>query len=103
MNAMGTRNHRAAEGSVGNFSGLPAADANIPANLGVGTNEDRMIIGRFDEMYLREGTPPIRGLQEVPSGTLQVPAVHRRGGTAAASAEGISIISGTGLIAPAGF
>jgi hypothetical protein len=72
MNAMGTRNPRAAEGSVGNFSGLRAADANIPANLGAGTNEDRMIIGRFDEMYLREGTPLIRVLQEVLSGTLQV-------------------------------
>jgi hypothetical protein len=34
MNAMGTRNPRVAEGSVGNFSGLLAADANIPANLG---------------------------------------------------------------------
>jgi hypothetical protein len=31
-----------------------------------------MIIGRFDEMYLREGTPLIRVLQEVLSGTLQV-------------------------------
>jgi hypothetical protein len=31
-----------------------------------------MIIDRFDEMYLWEGTPLIRVLQEVLSGTLQV-------------------------------
>ncbi|MER5821177.1 phage major capsid protein [Streptomyces mirabilis] len=106
MNAMGSANPRAAEGAMGRMGGLPAvADANIPNNLGGGTNEDRMIIARFDELYLWESTPRVRVLQEVLSGTLQVRfqlynyvafIPDRR-------PKGISVISGTGLVAPAGF
>jgi HK97 family phage major capsid protein len=106
FNAYGSVNPRAAQNAVGNLGGLPAiADANIPANLGAGTNEDRMILAKWDEMYLWESTPRIRVLQEVLSGTLQVrfqlynyvaSLPNRR-------PKAISIVSGTGLIAPAGY
>jgi HK97 family phage major capsid protein len=94
------------EGPVGRVLNFPLlADGNIPANLGAGTNEDRIIISRTSDMYLWEGSMRTRVLQEVLSGTLQVRfqlynyaafMPHRR-------PEQISVISGTGQIAPAGF
>jgi hypothetical protein len=64
-----------------------------------------MILAKWDELYLWEGPPRIRVLQEVLSGTLQVrfqlynyvAALPQR------RPKAISIISGTGLIAPAGY
>lgn len=106
QNAMGANNPRVAEGSIGTLGGLPVVvDANLPANLGAGTNEDRIIIGRFDEVMLWESAPRVRVLQEVLSGTLQVRVqlysyfaliANRR-------PKALSVVSGTGLIAPAGF
>jgi HK97 family phage major capsid protein len=94
------------EGPVGRVLNFPLlADGNIPANLGAGTNEDRIIVSRTSDMYLWEGSMRTRVLQEVLSGTLQVRfqlynyaafMPHRR-------PEQISVISGTGQIAPAGF
>ena len=105
-NSMGSLDATAAQGVVGNLGGLPVvADANVPANLGAGSNEDRIIIAKWDELYLFEGTPRIRVLQEVLSGTLQVRFQlynycafigNRR-------PKAVSVISGTGLIAPSGF
>jgi len=106
MNAMGAANPRAAEGAMGRMGGLPAvADANIPANLGAGTNEDRMIVAAFDELYLWEGVPRVRVLQEVLSGTLQVrfQLYNYVAFIPDRLPKSISVISGTGLIAPAGF
>jgi hypothetical protein len=106
MNAMGIANPRAAEGAIGRMGGLPAiADANIPNTLGAGTNEDRMIIARFDEIYLWESTPRVRVLQEVLSGTLQVrfQLYNYVALIADRRPKAISVISGTGLVAPSGF
>lgn len=86
--------------------GLPAyLDGNLPTNLGGGTNETRLIVARFPDLYLWEGAMHTRALQEVLSGTLQVRLQiwgysafmpHRR-------PEAISVISGTGMIPAAGF
>lgn len=94
------------EGPVGRVLQFPLmADGNIPANLGAGTNEERIVAARTSDMYLWEGGMRTRVLQEVLSGTLQVRfqaynyaafMPHRR-------PEQISIISGTGVIAPSGF
>ncbi|MFI1520642.1 phage major capsid protein [Kitasatospora cineracea] len=94
------------EGYVGKVAGLPSfTDGNIPSNLGAGTNEDRISIMRTSDLYLWEGTKRTRVLTEILSGTLQVRLQvynyvafmpHRR-------PENISVISGTGLIAPTGF
>jgi HK97 family phage major capsid protein len=106
FNAFGAVNPRAAQNAVGSLGGLPAiADANIPANNGTGVNEDRIIIAKWGELYLYESTPRIRVLQEVLSGTLQVrfqlynyvAALPQR------RPKAISIVSGTGLVAPAGY
>jgi len=72
FNAMATMDNNA-EGIVGGIQGLPVvADGNIPTNFGAGTNQDRIIVGRFAEAYLFEGVARFRVLMEVLSGTLQV-------------------------------
>lgn len=48
-------------------------DANIPTNLGAGTNEDRIIVARFDDDLLFESDAPTVGLYNgVLSANLQV-------------------------------
>jgi hypothetical protein len=79
--------------------------ANVPANLGAGSNEDRIIVAKWDELYLFEGTPRIRVLQEVLSGTLQVrfQIYNYAAFIGNRRPKAVSVISGTGLIAPSGF
>jgi HK97 family phage major capsid protein len=104
MNAMGTFSGQAAEGPVGSIQGIPVyLDASIPTNLGAGTNEDRIIITRVEDLYLFEdGAPRTRVFEEVLSATLTVRLQVY--GYAAFTAErygkSTAIIAGTGLIAP---
>ncbi|MFK0282573.1 phage major capsid protein [Streptomyces sp. NPDC090499] len=45
-----------AEGPAGYFAGLPVyLDPNIPTNLGAGTNEDRIIVLKADDVFSWEG------------------------------------------------
>lgn len=93
----------AAEGPVGVLQGLPVfIDANIPTNLGAGSDEDRVIASRFVDHWLWEGFLRTRVLAERKSGTLGV--VLQLYSYAAATAgrypAGSSVISGTGLITP---
>ncbi|MGW1892140.1 phage major capsid protein [Streptomyces sp. NPDC002004] len=94
------------EGPVGRVLNFPLlADGNIPSNLGAGTNEDRIIAARTSDLYLWEGSMRTRVLQEVLSGTLQVrfQVYNYAAFMPDRRPETISVISGTGLIAPAGF
>lgn len=94
------------EGPVGRVLNFPLlADGNIPANLGAGTNEDRIIAARTSDLYLWEGSMRTRVLQEVLSGTLQVrlQVYNYAAFMPDRRPETISVISGTGLIAPVGF
>jgi HK97 family phage major capsid protein len=95
------------EGPAGMLSmGLPAyLDGNLPVNLGSGTNETRVIVARFPDLYLWEGALQTRVIQGVLSGTLQVRLqiyayvafmANRR-------PESISVLSGTGLIPASGY
>lgn len=90
-----------AQGSVGSLQGLPVyTDANIPTTLGGGT-EDRIVIARFDDLYLYEGSMRTRVLFETDADTLKVRLqvweyLAFLGGRYPKS---ISIISGTGLAA----
>ncbi|WP_329564668.1 phage major capsid protein [Kitasatospora sp. NBC_01266] len=94
------------EGPVGRVLNLPIlADGNIPSNLGAGTNQDAVVAMRTSDLFLWEGNMRTRALQEVLSGTLQVRfqlfnycafMPNRR-------PETISVVGGTGLVAPAGF
>lgn len=94
------------EGPVGRILNFPLlADGNIPANLGAGTNEDRIAAMRTSDLYLWEGAMRTRVLQEVLSNTLQVrlQVYNYAAFMPDRRPETISVISGTGLIAPSGF
>jgi HK97 family phage major capsid protein len=106
FNSLGLLEQLAATGPVGRVFGAPVQlDLNITTTDGAGTNQDRIYAVRPQDYYLWEGTPRTRALSEVLSGTLQVRLqlfnylafMPDRYPTAT------SIISGTGLIAPAGF
>ena len=94
------------EGPVGRVLNFPLlADGNIPQNLGAGTNEDRVATMRTSDLFLWEGSMRSRVLQEVLSGTLQVrlQVYNYAAFMPDRRPETISVISGTGLVAPTGF
>ncbi|MEE4546771.1 phage major capsid protein [Streptomyces sp. V4-01] len=94
------------EGPVGRMLNFPLlADGNIPQNLGAGTNEDRIATMRTSDLYLWEGSMRTRVLTEILSGTLQVrfQVYNYAAFMPDRRPETISVISGTGLIAPSGF
>jgi HK97 family phage major capsid protein len=56
FNAAGQPGAIAAEGYVGEMLGLPVyADANLPTNLGTGTNQDVILVMRASDVFLWEG------------------------------------------------
>jgi len=104
-NAPGTTSGVVATGLVGSIQGIPVyVDANIPTTLGAGTNEDRIIIVRGDELFLWEDKagPYLETFRDVLSGDLGVrfrlhnywAQLHAR------RPKAISVISGTGLATP---
>jgi HK97 family phage major capsid protein len=103
QNAIGTNGPNVAQGYLGNFQGVDwYGDPNIPANLGAGTNEDRMIITRSTDTILYEGTPRSETFRETYANQLSVllrfynyAALH-----ASRYPKSISVIAGTGLITP---
>ena len=91
---------------VGELMGLPViTDANLPTNLGGGTNQDPVLVGRADENLLWEegdGMPRQLRFEETDGGNLTVKLVVY--GYSAFTAERYpkanAAIDGTGLIAP---
>lgn len=93
-------------GIVGSMAGLPViADANIPTNLGTGTNQDAVVVSYEPDFRLAEGDVKQATYQEVLSSSLAVRLQlysfgfffpHR-------FPQGISVISGSLLAAPSGF
>ncbi|WP_406144184.1 phage major capsid protein [Streptomyces anulatus] len=103
QNLLATMENVVSEGFVGQFQGLPVfIDPNIPTNLGAGTNEDRVIVLRSDDVILFEGTPKAEAFRETKAEQLSV--LLRFYNYAALHSErypkSIAVISGTGLIAP---
>lgn len=94
-----------AEGLVGSLQGVPVyKDANIPTNLGAGTNEDAIIVVHRPDILLWEDNagPYLETFRDVGSGTLTV---RFRLHNYVAQAHGrrpaaISKINGTGLTTP---
>ena len=104
QNAFGTADTVGAEGSVGNILGLPVyLDPNISLTTGASTNQDIIIISRFADAYLFEGTPKAEVFRETLSAEATVR--FRLYNFVAFTAEryvgvNTSIVSGTGLAAP---
>jgi len=92
-------------GSVGSLLGLPVyTDANIPTNLGAGTNEDRIIVMASPVVHLweRSGDPVTLSFEQQAGTSLQVQLVcfgyvaFTAGRYPAAS----GVVSGAGLVTP---
>ena len=104
QNTFGTSGDVVAEGPAGNILGLPVyLDPNIATNTGAGTNEDIIIISRFADAYLFEGTPKAEVFRETLSAEATVR--FRLYNFVAFTAEryvgvNTSIVSGTGLVSP---
>jgi hypothetical protein len=74
-NSVGTWNDLTAEGVVGTFQGLKVVlDANLPTNLGAGTNQDPAVVTIAQQNYLWELAegPVTRLYEEVLSDILAV-------------------------------
>jgi hypothetical protein len=93
-------------GLIGQWQGLPVlADQNVTTVDGAAANQDRIYAVRASDMYLWETVPSVRVITEILSGTLSVRyqlsayvvfLPHRY-------PNSISIVTGTGLAAPAGY
>lgn len=96
----------ASYGPVGTLFGLPVyTDANIPTNLGAGTNEDRIIVARSQDLLLWEegsGAPRALSFEETAPGNLTIKFVvfGFAAFTAGRYPGAVSVISGTGLVTP---
>lgn len=93
-------------GPVGSLLGLPVwTDANIPTNLGAGTNEDRIIVARMMDLLLWEtgdGTPMELRFEQTLGNQLTVKLVVYAycAFTAGRYPAATSVVSGTGLTPP---
>lgn len=103
QNQIGTLSAVASQQVVGQIHGLPVVtDPNVPTNLGAGTNEDRIIVMKADDLYLWESSIRTRVLPEVGSGnlTVRLQVYGYLAFTAERYPASISVISGTGLVTP---
>lgn len=103
MNSAGQQSGVVAQGMVGSIQGVDViVDPSVPTNLGAGTNEDRIIVMRSSDVILFEGTPRAEAFRETKADQLSV--LLRFFNYAALHSErypkAISVISGTGLVAP---
>lgn len=97
-------------GAVGEIAGVPViTDANIPTNLGAGTNEDRIIIARREDLLLWEdpGAPLMVRFEEGQAAannsaslTVKLVAYGYSAFTAGRYPAGVCVIQGTSLVTP---
>jgi HK97 family phage major capsid protein len=104
LNTMGTGGNTGA-GIVGQIMGIDVlVDANVPTNLGAGTNEDRIIVCYSPDLCLWEqtGSPMQLRFEQTLGGqlTIKLVAFGYSAFTAGKYPAGISVISGTGLVTP---
>lgn len=104
FNSLGTASSVAqANGVVGNIAGLDViVDPQIPTNLGAGTNQDPIIVFRSQDSILWEGTPHAEAFRETKADQLSVLLRFYRYAafTTARYAKSVSVVNGTGLVAP---
>jgi len=105
MNIAGGGSFQDGNGLVGNIGGVPLAiDANIPTNLGAGTNETRMIVLNRMGFDFWESAPRFRVADQTSIANLQYQFVMY-GYYACTSRQSkmVSVLSGTGLVPVSGF
>jgi HK97 family phage major capsid protein len=91
-------------GPVGNLYGLPVIiDANLPTNLGAGTNEDTILVLASQEVWLMEDTPVKTDVTEAPGFKnlyVSLRAFNYFAFTSERLSKAVASIGGTGLVAP---
>lgn len=104
FNVAGNLDEQASQGRVGRMLGLPVyVDAQIPTNLGAGTNQDVIIVARMSDVYGWEGTPRAETFEQTYAQNMSVLcrlynyASFQAGRYPAA----IATITGTGSVTPA--
>lgn len=92
-------------GVVGNIGGIPICiDANMPTNLGAGTNESRLVFLNRRGFDFWESAPRFKVADQTSIANLQYQFVmYQYYATTSRQAKMISIVSGTGMIPVAGF
>ena len=92
-------------GLVGTIQGVPVyVDATLPKTYGTGTNQSPILVGKFSDSYLFESGVKTRVLPDVLSGNLTVRfQVYGYAALAHRFNKSVSVISGTGTVAPSGF
>jgi len=102
-NAIGSFEAVGSQTVVGSLQGLPVVtDPSIPTNLGAGTNEDRILIMRANDLILYESSIKTRVLPDVGSAnlTVRLQVYGYIAFTAERYGPSTSIVAGTGLVAP---
>jgi HK97 family phage major capsid protein len=92
-----------AEGLVGEMLGLPVfVDANMPTNLGAGTNQDVIVVGRFRDYYLWEGSVRAEAFQQTYAQNLSLfcRLYNYAAFQAARYLASTAVITGTGAVTP---
>jgi hypothetical protein len=92
-------------GVVGNIGGIPICiDANMPTNLGGGTNESRLVFLNRRGFDFWESPPRFKVADQTSIANLQYQFVmYQYYATTSRQAKMISVVSGTGMIPVAGF
>lgn len=103
FNAIGVGGAPVAQGYVGDLGGIPVfVDPNIPTNLGAGTNEDRVLVLRTDDLWLWESETQSASFDATLAAQNSV--LFRVLGFAAYIPDrhqaSVQVIAGTGLVAP---
>jgi hypothetical protein len=96
----------AAEGIAGSVAGVPViVDANIPTNMGAGTNQAPILAAKMSDVWLYESTVRFRSYPAVLSGILGLRLQAYEYFTVIPNryAVAVSVINGTGNIVPAGY
>jgi HK97 family phage major capsid protein len=103
MNSAGAPGPLAAQGHVGEMLGLPVfTDANLPTNLGAGTNQDVIVVARMPDVYLWEGSVRAEAFEQTYAQNLSlfVRLYNYASFQAGRYPVSISTVTGTGSITP---
>lgn len=103
FNTLGIQEGVVSAGYAGQFLGLRVyLDANIPTNLGSGTNEDRVIVVKHDDIRLYESAPKAEVFRETKAdqGSVLVRLYEYVALHSARYPASIAVVSGTGLATP---
>lgn len=103
VNTLGSQDAVLAQGAVGSMMGLPIyTDANIATNLGTGTNQDTVYVGRFADCWLYESPVQAEAFTATYADTMGV--LFRLFAYSASIPDrypaSVCLISGTGLVTP---